>query len=201
MRLPVLLRVSVLKMTYQLLYLGAPLILVAVAHGLCIKHDLLKGLRRPLDLGIMFRGKRILGDHKTWRGFVVNIFFCILGTLVQRQLQVHGAVPEWLGLLDYSKEALTLGILMGAGMTFGELPNSFLKRRLEIPPGKKRKGVLGIGFFLLDQIDIAIGIWLFLFLLLNPGLDYILLSFLLTLVLHVGVSSLGYLLNMRKTVV
>ena len=54
-------------------------------------------------------------------------------------------------------------ILLGIGMTFGELPNSFLKRQLEIPPGRKKKGPLGILFFVFDQVDLIIGIWIFLF--------------------------------------
>jgi hypothetical protein len=104
-------------------------------------------------------------------------------------------------LLDYRNYGYVIGILLGLGMTLGELPNSFVKRQLEIPPGKRKKGLLGVAFFLFDQVDLTIGIWVFLYLLIRPSLLLVLWSFLLTIVLHVTISSVGYLLGMRKTII
>ena len=86
-------------------------------------------------------------------------------------------------------------------MTAGELPNSFLKRRFEIPPGENRAGLIGALFFIYDQVDLTIGIWVFLYFLVKPSWGLILWSLLLTLALHLSVSSVGYLLGMRKTLV
>jgi hypothetical protein len=191
----------VLETTCQILFLGSPLLLAAVAQGLCIKHDWLKLLKRPLDMGRTYRGRRIFGDHKTWRGSLINVFGCTLGALIQGRLLAQASFPPWLPLLDYDRHALLAGILMGAGMSFGELPNSFLKRQMEVPPGTQKKGVLGVAFFIFDQVDLVIGIWLFLFLLVRPTLPLILWSLVLGLPLHVCVSTVGYLLNMRKTLV
>jgi CDP-diglyceride synthetase len=190
-----------LEMTSQILFLGSPLLLAAIAQGLCIKYDWLSRLRRPLDLGRVYKGKRIFGDHKTWRGLAINVLFCSLGAIIQAWLQGKGVLPQWLFLLDYESHALTVGVLIGLGMTVGELPNSFLKRRFEIPPGKSREGPLGIAFFIYDQVDLTIGIWVFLFFLIRPSLWLVLWSLLLTLALHLAVSSVGYLLGMRKTLV
>ena len=188
-------------MTYQILFLGSPLLLVAIAQGLFIKYDWLSRLKRSLDLGLSIRGRRIFGGHKTWRGLMINVVFCTLGTMIHAWLQNKGYLPPWLLLLDYRKDGYLVGILLGLGMTLGELPNSFLKRRLEIPPGKRKKGLLGVAFFLFDQVDLAIGIWVFLFFLIRPSLLLILWSFLLTIVLHMAISSVGYLLGMRKTII
>ena len=190
-----------LEMTFQILFLGSPLLLAAIAQGLCIKYDWLSRLRRPLDLGRVYKGKRIFGDHKTWRGLAINVLFCPLGAIIQAWLQGKGVLPQWLFLLDYESHALTVGVLIGLGMTVGELPNSFLKRRFDIPPGKSREGPLGIAFFIYDQVDLTIGIWVFLFFLIRPSLWLVLWSLLLTLALHLAVSSVGYLLGMRKTLV
>jgi hypothetical protein len=190
-----------LEMTFQNLFLGSPLLLAAIAQGLCIKYDWLSRLRRPLDLGRVYKGKRIFGDHKTWRGLAINVLFCSLGAIIQAWLQGKGVLPQWLFLLDYESHALTVGVLIGLGMTVGELPNSFLKRRFDIPPGKSREGPLGIAFFIYDQVDLTIGIWVFLFFLIRPSLWLVLWSLLLTLALHLAVSSVGYLLGMRKTLV
>ena len=190
-----------LEITSQILFLGSPLLLAGIAQGLCIKYDWLSRLRRPLDLGRAYKGKRIFGDHKTWRGLTINVLFCSLGAIIQAWLQGKGVLPQWLFLLDYKSHALTVGVLIGLGMTVGELPNSFLKRRFDIPPGKSREGPLGIAFFIYDQVDLTIGIWVFLFFLIRPSLWLVLWSLLLTLALHLAVSSVGYFLGMRKTLV
>jgi len=187
-------------MTYQILFLGSPLLLAAIAHGLCIRFDWLSRLRKPLDLGQSLRGKRIFGDHKTLRAPVLYVSFCTLGTMVQTWLQSKDYLPVWLLLVDYEEYSYLVGILLGLGMAVGELPNSFLKRQMDIAPGKRRGGLLGIAFFLFDQVDLAIGIWVFLFLLISPSWLLVAWSFLLTIVLHIAVSTTGYLLGMRETI-
>lgn len=192
---------SLLQATYQLLYLGSPILLAAVFQGLTIKYNWLVCLKKPMDMGLNIKGKRVLGDHKTWRGAAVNITFCTLGSIIQAGLQNVGHIPFWLPLLDYDKYAPLSGLLLGMGMTFGELPNSFLKRQLGIAPGMKGKHALRFIFFLFDQVDLTIGIWIFLFFFIRPSLELVAFSILLTLVLHVSVSTVGYILGMRETIV
>ena len=188
-------------MTYQILFLGSPLLPAAIAHGLCVKYDWLSWLKRPLDFGLSLNGKRIFGDHKTWRAPAIYVVFCTLGTMVHTWLQGRGDLPPWLCLVDYEAYGTLAGFLMGLGMAAGELPNSFLKRQLDVSPGKRKKGLIGIATFLFDQVDLAIGIWVFLFLLVRPSLLLVAWSFLLTIVLHVAVSIVGYLLGMRETII
>ena len=190
-----------LEMTFQVLFLGSPILPAAIAHGLCVKYDWLNGLKRPLDFGLKFRGKRILGDHKTLRAPLIYVFICTSGTMIQAWLQREGSLPQWLFLADYQAYGFVVGILLGLGMAVGELPNSFLKRQMDVAPGNKKGGPWGIIFFLLDQVDLAIGIWVFLFLLMRPSWLLVAWSLLLTIVLHVVISSVGYLLGMRDTVV
>jgi hypothetical protein len=192
---------SMLEMTYQILFLGSPLLPAAIAHGLCIKYDWLDRLKRPLDFGLRFKGRRIFGDHKTFRAPMVYVVFCALGTIAQARLQGGGYLPQWLFLVDYEADGLLIGVLMGLGMAAGELPNSFLKRQLDVAPGKRKRGLLGFALFLLDQLDLAIGIWVFLFFLIRPSLLLVAWSFLLTIGLHVAISAVGYLLGMRETIV
>lgn len=189
------------QMTTRILFMGAPILLAGIAQGLCIKYDWLKSLQRPLDLGGSLRGKRIFGDHKTWRGMVINVLFCMTGASMQAWLQAQGAVPPWVLLVDYQADGLVLGLLLGLGMTLGELPNSLLKRQLDISPGKSGMGPLRVVFFVFDQVDLVIGIWVFIFFLVRPTASLVLWSFVITLVLHVMVSVAGYFLGMRKTLV
>ncbi len=132
---------------------------------------------------------------------MINVVFCTMGTMIQSLFQNRGYFPPWLLLLDYRKYGYVIGVLLGLGMTLGELPNSFAKRQLDIPPGKRKKGLLGVAFFLFDQVDLIIGIWVFSYFLIRPSLLLILWSFLLAVVVHVTISSAGYLLGMRRTII
>jgi hypothetical protein len=189
----------VFRITWQILFLASPLFLVAIAHGLCIKYDLFPGLKRPLDFGRAFKGKRIFGDHKAWRGLTINVLFCVVGVSIQAWLQRSSLIPAWLPLLDYPEKGWLLGLLIGVGMTAGELPNSFLKRRMGISPGRRGQNLWAVIFFVFDQIDLAFGIWVFVFWLIKPPLILILWSIGLAFVLHLVVSTVGYVLGMRKT--
>ena len=93
-----------LGMTGRLLYLGSPLLLAALLHGFCIKYDWLSFLKKPLDRGIRFREKPIFGDHKTWRGLVMNVVGCCSGTAIQAVLQKEGLIPDQILWVDYTKE-------------------------------------------------------------------------------------------------
>ena len=48
--------------------LGAPLL-----HAPVLRFDLLTAVKRPIDGGRTFGGRRILGDNKTWRGALVMV--------------------------------------------------------------------------------------------------------------------------------
>jgi hypothetical protein len=189
----------VLELTGQLIYFGSPLLLAALLHGFCIKYDWISFLKKPIDLGHEFRRNRIFGDHKTWRGLFINVVGCCLGTAIQAILQKGQLIPDQILWVDYIKAWWLVGLLLGFGATLGELPNSFLKRQIGIGPGKKGKGLWAIVFFIFDQIDVVVGIWIFLYLIIRPSAFVVLFSFLLTLFLHLAVSTTGYILGMRKT--
>lgn len=186
-------------MTLQIAFLGSPLLLAALANGLCMKFDCLSGLKRPIDLGRSFRGKRIFGDHKTWRGLFIITVFCTLGAWIQAQVQGTGQLPPWLPLCDYGRLWFAVGLSLGLGATLGELPNSFLKRQIGVLPGMRERGIPGGIFFVLDQVDLTVGVWIFLYFLIKPSVSLILWSFALTIPLHLLVSFIGYALGMRKT--
>ena len=51
----------------------------------------LKRLKAPMDFGLTFRGQRVFGTHKTWRGFVVGIIAAtlVLATTVSAAEEDH----------------------------------------------------------------------------------------------------------------
>src|SRR5580658_10341237 len=116
---------------HRAISLTAPILLGFVAHGLCIRFGLLSPLTRPIDAGLTFRGQRLLGDNKTWRGLVAVGIGTALGFLLRAALDSQAAMePAWLG--QVSAGTLAFGFLAGVSAMAFELPNSFLKRQLGI---------------------------------------------------------------------
>jgi hypothetical protein len=181
----------------QAVYLFAPLLVASVLSAVVLRFDLWRLLRRPIDRGLVWRGKRVFGDSKTWRGVVVAVVGCIVGVTVQALI---GDRLGRVALVDYRAVlVLPLAIAMGLGAMLGELPNSFTKRRLGIAPGRTTSGPLAIVFYVWDQVDLLFGAWPLVAIWIRPELDVILASFVLVLVLHPTVSLIGYLIGARTS--
>ncbi len=119
------------------------------------KLPLLKHWNTPLDFGTSFRGQRIFGDHKTWRGLLFGILVAVTTAWIQHAVwNRYYLDAEWLysagQTLDYWTHGyLIIGALMGAGALLGDAIKSFFKRRANVTPGKS--------WFPFDQIDYIIG--------------------------------------------
>ena len=109
----------------------------------------------PLDGGASWRGRRVFGANKTARGFVVMVpaaaaAFALLAALSD---------PDALGLWPMSiAQYAGLGAVAGLGFMAGELPNSFVKRRLAIAPGAAAVGPVCRAIqFVADRLDSGVG--------------------------------------------
>ena len=92
-------------------------------------------LALPLDCGLTFRGKRVFGVNKTVRG-LAGMVACGAVTLPIAALALRRAIPEPSGVWPLTAAGYAaLGAWSGFGFMVGELPNSFLKRQLDIAPG------------------------------------------------------------------
>ena len=132
--------------------LGAPIL-----HAPVLALDLFKALKRPLDGGATIAGRRVFGDNKTWRGALFMTAGPALAALaLTRWPAFRHALPDAVS----DAPALLWGALVGLGVVVGELPNSFLKRRLDIAPGTQRRTPGGIALIALDQADLVPGVWL-----------------------------------------
>lgn len=182
----------------QALYLFAPLLLSAALAGVVQRFDWFSWLRRPVDAGLRFRGRRIFGSSKTLRGFAIAIIGCLAGTLLQKYAlasRVGG-----LSAVDYSQlDAIGFGAAMGLGAMLGELPNSFVKRQSGIAPGKTAKGLRALLFYVWDQVDLLFGAWPCIAAWVHPSPRLVLASFAIALSIHPAVSLLGFLVGARRT--
>src|SRR5262245_59470825 len=80
------------------LYLALPVMAAAAVHIVILRADLFRRLKVPIDFGTTFRGRRIFGDHKTWRGAVVMV----AGSAIAMAALTHWRVPG-LELFDFGR--------------------------------------------------------------------------------------------------
>lgn len=99
----------------------------------------------PIDGGRTWRGKRLLGDHKTWDGF----FFGSLSGVVVGEAVALGAYL--LGWREAVLLAVTAPYTSIAALT-GDLVSSFLKRRIGLRPGAPLPLLDQLTFYLLAVI-------------------------------------------------
>ncbi|HSN15216.1 MAG TPA: CDP-archaeol synthase, partial [Anaeromyxobacteraceae bacterium] len=136
------------------LWLAAPATVACVLHMVVVKRGIAAALAVPLDGGRTFRGRPLLGGNKTWRGVVVVVAGTALLGALQGWLLGAWAARLGLGIVDYGAAFGALGpaplplgwgyalvnAALGAAYVAGELPNSFLKRQLDVAPGGRPVG-------------------------------------------------------------
>ena len=113
----------------------------------------------PLDLGRTLGGKRIFGENKTWRGFLGMVPAAGLAFVGWRVVFASLSPGLERALWPLSPGAYgLLGCWVGFGFMAGELPNSFIKRRLGIAPGAAPAGGWArVVCFALDRCDSILG--------------------------------------------
>lgn len=157
---------------------------------LVAKAPLLRNWNTPVDLGHRYRGKRILGDHKTWRGFVVGITAGTLMLWLQVALYNHGRWVQDFSSLDYSTVSiLGLGLLLSFGALAGDAIKSFFKRQIDVTSGHS--------WFPFDQLDYIAGGLLLSALIVQLTLPQYAWIVLMWFALHLISSYLGYLLKFK----
>jgi CDP-archaeol synthase len=171
--------------------LGAP-----VLHAPVLRGDRFARLARPLDLGLTVRGRRVLGDNKTWRGALVMGAGTVGASLALDRLEwFRSRLP--MELRDAGP--WRYGPLLALGVVGGELPNSFLKRQLGIAPGGRRWTPAGVALVVFDQADFVLGVWLALLPLWRMRWRDVTRAFVVVAGVHVGINVVGYLVGARET--
>jgi hypothetical protein len=155
-----------------------------VLHAPVLRFELLKPLKRPID-----GGRGWFGANKTWRGALVMFTGVLLATGVVWEL-----MPD--ALRDESW--LLVGALIGAGTVLGELPNSYLKRRLGIAPGQRRLTPGGIALVVYDQADFVPAIAVALLPVWTMPLETLVLGFVAVAAVHFVVNVIGYAIGARE---
>ncbi len=160
----------------------------------------------PIDGGkTLSDGRRLFGDNKTWKGFF-GMVVCGGLSQVLWGLICSGSDKLTAGNALYSALPNTPLVNLSAGLMFGlayalfELPNSFIKRRLDIEAGKTGSGAVGVLFFIIDQIDSLVGVVMCLALICGMSLPMYFGYILVGAFTHIAVNLALYALHIRRNI-
>ena len=143
-----------------------------------------------MDFGKSWRGKRIFGANKTWRGLIIGIAVATIIVGFEKFAYLHSDWVRSFVPYDYGNANFwLLGPLLGAGALFGDAVESFIKRQLNRPPGTT--------WFPFDQIDYIIGGLLFSMLVVELSLAEYALIAVLWFGLHMLGSTFGFLVGIK----
>jgi CDP-2,3-bis-(O-geranylgeranyl)-sn-glycerol synthase len=153
----------------------------------------------PMDLGRSWRGKRILGDGKTWRGFIGGALTGVAFGVLEIVLVQNSSAPDSWGFGQWPESMVTV-FALAFGSMIGDSAGSFVKRRFDINRGEKAPG--------LDQYNFVVGAFAFALILrpqwlldhyvLANGIFGLILLLAVVPVLHRGVNIIGYKLGKKN---
>jgi hypothetical protein len=156
----------------------------------CVTRRRFEFLARPISIAMF-------GKSKTWRGFVVMPLATVPGVFLSSL--ILSSLPTAWQLVTFEGQNLwILGMALGFSYVLLELPNSFLKRRAGVPPGKQAKGKLRFLFFLLDHLDSLTGVAITYLLLMNISWALVLGLYATGPLIHVLTNLLLYARNLRR---
>lgn len=149
-------------------------------------------LNIPLDFGFSFRGKRVFGDHKTWRGYFAAIIIGVIIAGIQANLYFNFEFFRDLTIFPFSEYNFILfGFLSGLGAMVGDTVKSFFKRQVDVKPGEK--------FVPWDQIDFILGALIFISFYFRPQWPVYVILLILIPFFHILINRIGFWLGVQKT--
>jgi len=132
-----------------LLAVVLPLLTAGIAHHLLIiPYNLFSWFNYPIDANLYLKNNPLFGENKSWRGL---LFITITTGVLSLILSTYFMPPTTISPLFF-------GLLIGAGYSLAELPNSFLKRRRQIAPGTTEKSMVNSVWKIADQLDSPLGV-------------------------------------------
>jgi CDP-2,3-bis-(O-geranylgeranyl)-sn-glycerol synthase len=143
----------------------------------------------PIDFGKRFKGKRIFGDSKTWRGLVLGVLFGTLIGILQTYFQ--GDASEFFKAATLPEMSPQLAFMLSFGALIGDLVGSFVKRRMGFEPGAHAP--------LLDQLNFIFGAYFFAYLLtFTIDYDQFFVVLVITPTIHLFFNFIAWIYKLKK---
>ncbi|MBI3384827.1 CDP-archaeol synthase [Candidatus Gottesmanbacteria bacterium] len=170
-------------------YFYFPAALANMGAVISFKIPLIKNLDYPIDFGLRFWGKRLVGEHKKIGGFIYGLFCGIFWGSI-KFIFLDPIFKNFVFFYFSFWENLWFYFLLSLGALLGDLTKSIIKRLLNIAPHK-----MWIPF---DEIDHTVGAILLVFLFYPISLSVIITTIGLYFFLHLITNVIGYKLGLKK---
>jgi CDP-2,3-bis-(O-geranylgeranyl)-sn-glycerol synthase len=178
-------------------FLVACMLPAGLAHIAWLRSDASGRFRVPLDGGRTWRGKRLFGANKTWAGAMM-----LPPAAAASFAAGYALAPPALAALLWPLTGVApaaLGFALGAAFVLSELPNSFLKRRLDVAPGEAPSGgALRYVLPVLDRLDSLAGVLAVLALTVGLTAPLALGTVVFGVLVHTSLSALMHLLGLKR---
>lgn len=141
----------------------------------------------PIDGGRCLKDGRILGDGKTWEGFLLGLFVGTMVGLAEAYLRISiNSIIE----MELPEITLLTAFLIPFGSLLGDIFGSFIKRRFGMRRGEDAP--------FLDQLDFLMGMLVLNFWFIKMSGLTILIMFIITPILHRITNIIGFWLRIKR---
>ena len=172
--------------TLNLLWLALSLFIAGVIEAFLWKTSPFQALNIPIQTAWF-------GANKKWRGLIslpiaMLISVCILKTV---EILIPALSRQTISFSNFN--LIEFGLLVGFIFNLAELPNSFVKRRLNIPPGDENNKF----FYFIDHMDSTYGVLILWYFYFHFPLHFILTGLIVTPLLFMGATELRKKLGLK----
>lgn len=178
-----------MKIILEAIFFAIPIYIANSFATLSLTFPFIKNWSTPIDLGMSWKGRRILGNGKTFRGLLFGTSFAILSGIMQYYLSKRINFSY----LDYQSKPIsfftTTSFLLGFGALLGDMIKSYFKRRIGIKRGQPWPPF--------DQLDFLIGGTLLYSLFSIPDFQIVLTLFIITPIGHLISNIIAYNLKLK----
>ena len=172
--------------TINLLWLALGLFIAGVIEAFLWKTSIFQLLNVPIQ-------SHWFGANKKWRGLVSLPLAMLCSVYLLHFAESLVADLPQDAILFSNFNLVEFGLLVGFVFNLSELPNSFIKRRLNIPPGDESSKV----FYFIDHIDSTYGVLILWYLYFHFPLHFIATGLIVTPLLFMGATELRKKLGLK----
>ncbi|MBU0976169.1 CDP-archaeol synthase, partial [Patescibacteria group bacterium] len=139
-----------LRILLEALFYILPAYIANSSATLTMSIPVLKKWRTPVDFGLGWKDKRILGNGKTYPGLIFGTLSGSLFAILQYFIATRSHFTYATAFNSYTlRDFLITGMLLSLGALLGDLVKSLIKRRLGLERGKS--------WIPFDQLDFLAG--------------------------------------------
>lgn len=172
--------------TLNLLWLALSLFLAGVVEAFLWKTPPFKMLNIPIQT-------QWFGANKKWRGLISLPLAMVASVYLLKLLETIFPTLSQQSISFSNFNLIEFGLLVGFIFNLSELPNSFIKRRLDIPPGDETNKF----FYFIDHMDSTYGVLILWYFYYHFPLHFIITGLIVTPLLFMGATELRKKLGLK----